>query len=50
MRATVTIEKDILDELNKETKARSKVTAVRQAVQEYLKKTHGLRQGNFPSI
>ena len=37
MRATVTIEKDILDELIKETKAKSKATAVRQVVQEYLR-------------
>ena len=39
MRATVTIEKNILDELIKETKAKSKANAVRQAVQEYLKRT-----------
>ena len=38
MRATVTIEKDILDELIKETRAKSKATAVRLAVQEYLKR------------
>jgi metal-responsive CopG/Arc/MetJ family transcriptional regulator len=38
MRATVTIEKEILDELIKETRAKSKATAVRQAVQEYLKR------------
>ena len=38
MRATVTIEKDILDELVKETRAKSKATAVRQAVKEYLKR------------
>ena len=38
MRATVTIEKDILDELIKETKAKSKATAVRQVVQEYLRR------------
>jgi metal-responsive CopG/Arc/MetJ family transcriptional regulator len=38
MRATVTIEKDILDELIKETRAKNKATAVRQAVKEYLKR------------
>jgi metal-responsive CopG/Arc/MetJ family transcriptional regulator len=38
MRATVTIEKDILDELIKETRAKSKATAVRQVVKEYLKR------------
>jgi len=38
MRATVTIEKDILDELVKETKARSKATAVKTAVREYLRR------------
>lgn len=38
MRATVTIEKEMLDELIKETRAKSKATAVRQAVQEYLKR------------
>ena len=32
MRATVTIEKDILDELLKETKAKSKATAVKKAI------------------
>jgi len=35
MRATVTIEKDILDELLKETKAKSKTTAVKKAIYEY---------------
>jgi Arc/MetJ family transcription regulator len=38
MRATVTIEKDILDELVKETKAKSKATAVKTAVREYLRR------------
>ena len=38
MRATVTIEKEILDELIKETRAKSKATAVRQAVQDYLRR------------
>jgi len=38
MRATVTIEKDILDELVRETKAKSKATAVKTAVREYLRR------------
>lgn len=38
MRTTVTIDYDILDELLKETKAKSKASAVREAVQEYLKR------------
>jgi pyridoxal/pyridoxine/pyridoxamine kinase len=38
MRATVTIEKDILDELLKETKARSKTSAVKIAISGYLKR------------
>ena len=38
MRATVTIEKDILDELLKETKAKSKATAVKKAIREYLRR------------
>ena len=38
MRATVTIEKDVLDELLKETKAKSKTTAVRKAIHEYLRR------------
>ncbi len=38
MRATVTIEKDILDELLKETKAKSKTTAVKRAIHEYLRR------------
>ncbi len=38
MRATVTIEKDILDELLKETKAKNKATAVKKAIHEYLKR------------
>ena len=38
MRATVTIEKDKLDELLKETKSRSKTSAVRIAIDEYLRK------------
>ncbi len=38
MRATVTIEKDILDELLKETKAKSKASAVKKAIDEFLRK------------
>lgn len=38
MRATVTIEKDKLDMLMKETKSRSKASAVKLAINEYLKK------------
>ena len=38
MRATVTIEKDILDALLKETKAKSKATAVKKAIDEYLRR------------
>ena len=38
MRATVTIEKDILDVLMKETKSRSKASAVKIAIHEYLRK------------
>jgi hypothetical protein len=38
MRATVTIEKDKLDILLKETKSKSKVSAVRIAIDEYLRK------------
>ncbi|MDR4499686.1 MAG: DUF2191 domain-containing protein [Candidatus Scalindua sp.] len=38
MRATVTIEKEVLDELLKETKAKSKASAVRKVIDEFLKK------------
>lgn len=38
MRATVTIEKDKLDILMKETKSRSKASAVKIAINEYLRK------------
>ncbi len=38
MRATVTIEKDKLDMLLKETKSRSKASAVRMAIDDFLKK------------
>lgn len=38
MRATVTIDKDRLDLLMKETKSRTKTSAVKIAIEEYLKK------------
>jgi len=38
MRATVTIEKDMLDLLVKETKSRSKTSAVKIAIDDYLRK------------
>jgi len=38
VRANVTIEKDILDELIKETKARSNASAVKIAIRGYLKR------------
>ncbi|MEK6689922.1 MAG: DUF2191 domain-containing protein [Nitrospirota bacterium] len=38
MRATVTIEKDKLDKLLKETKSRSKASAVKVAIDEYLRR------------
>ncbi|MDP1759116.1 MAG: hypothetical protein Q8K77_04900 [Thermodesulfovibrionales bacterium] len=38
MRATVTIENDRLDLLMKETKSRSKASAVKIAINEYLRK------------
>ena len=38
MRATVTLEKDALDALLKETKSRSKASAVRIAVDDYLRR------------
>jgi len=38
MRSTVTIEKDILDELLKETKAKSKASAVKKAIDEYIRR------------
>jgi hypothetical protein len=37
MRSTVTIEKGILDKLVYETKARSKVSAVNEAIRVYIK-------------
>ena len=41
MRATVTIEKDVLDELVKATGARSKSAAVKAIIDEYLRKRKG---------
>jgi predicted CopG family antitoxin len=38
MRATVTIEKDVLDELVKATGARSKSAAVKEIIDEYMRK------------
>lgn len=38
MRATVTIEKDKLDTLMKETKSKSKASAVKIAINDYLRK------------
>ena len=38
MRATVTIEKDMLDDLLRETKARNKATAVKKVIREYLRR------------
>ncbi|MFZ2197501.1 MAG: hypothetical protein WAV13_07205 [Thermodesulfovibrionales bacterium] len=38
MRATVTIEKDKLDDLMKETKSKSKASAVQIAINEYLRR------------
>ena len=38
MRATVSIEKDSLDALIRETKTRSKASAVRVAVDDYLRR------------
>jgi metal-responsive CopG/Arc/MetJ family transcriptional regulator len=38
MRATVTIEKDVLDELVKATGAKNRSAAVRKVIDEYLRK------------
>lgn len=38
MRSTITIEKEILDELVQETEFKSKASAVKAAISEYLKK------------
>jgi len=40
MRATVTIEKERLDKLLRESKSKSKASAVRVAIDEYLKAKH----------
>ena len=38
MRTTVTLDKETVDELVDQTKARSKASAVREAVSEYLRR------------
>ena len=38
MRATVTIEKDVLDELQRESRSKNKATAVKLAIREYLRR------------
>jgi hypothetical protein len=38
MRATVTIEKGVLDELVKETRTKNKTTAVKKVIHEYLRR------------
>ena len=38
MRATVIIEKGVLDELVKETKSKNKATAVKKVIHEYLRR------------
>jgi Arc/MetJ family transcription regulator len=38
MRTTISIEEDVLDELLRETKARSKASAVKIAIRGYLKR------------
>jgi hypothetical protein len=38
MRATVTMEKDLLERLVKETNAKTKASAVKQAINEYLRR------------
>ncbi len=38
MRTTVTLEKEMIDELLDETKAKSKAAAVREAVGDYLRR------------
>ena len=37
MRATITIEKELLDELLKETRVKSKASAVKIAIHEYMR-------------
>lgn len=39
MRSTVTLEREVLDELLKETHAVSKASAVREAIGEYLRRS-----------
>lgn len=39
MRSTITIEKEVLDELVQETKAKSKASAVRRAIDAYLRRS-----------
>ena len=41
MRATVTMEKDLLERLVKETNAKTKASAVKQAINEYLRRRKG---------
>ena len=43
MRATVTIEKNVLDELVKATGARSKSAAVKEIIDDYLRKRKAQR-------
>lgn len=38
MRTTVTIEHNILEELLKETKAKSKASAVKEAIRDYIRR------------
>jgi Arc/MetJ family transcription regulator len=38
MRATITMEKDLLEKLVKETKAKTKASAVKLAINEYLRR------------
>jgi len=38
MRATITMEKDLLEKLLKETKAKTKASAVKLAINEYLRR------------
>lgn len=38
MRTTITIEHEIIEELLKETKARSKASAVKEVINDYLKR------------
>jgi Arc/MetJ family transcription regulator len=47
MRATVTIDHDILEELLKETKSKSKASAVKEAIREYIKRAKLRRIKSF---